>query len=185
MGRAGEEIVGYGEVWHDPAAGEAELARILVAPDRRGRGVGRRLVALLADRARAAGFDAIWLRVVADNRAAIACYRAAGFVRASAAEESAFNEGQPTIRLVPVRAAVASRDRRLTASGACRSSGPPPRRQATTAAPRTAKKSAPTTRPTILGPEPPRSPTIASEPAGKTVSPPNAVAQRSQVNTTS
>ena len=96
VGRAGGELVGYGEVWHDPDAGEAELARILVAPDRRGRGVGRRLVALLADRAREAGFDAIWLRVVGDNRAAIACYRAAGFVRASAAEETAFNEGQPT-----------------------------------------------------------------------------------------
>jgi ribosomal protein S18 acetylase RimI-like enzyme len=89
-------LVGYGEVWDDAEADEAELARIVVAPDRRGEGVGRRLVELLVEQARAAGFDDVWLRVVPDNAAAIACYRGAGFIRATAEEETAFNEGQPT-----------------------------------------------------------------------------------------
>jgi len=91
----GGEPVGYGEVWHDGEAGEAELARILVAPEERGRGVGRALTRLLAAKARAAGFDEVWLRVVPDNEQAIAAYRAAGFARASEKEERAFNVGQP------------------------------------------------------------------------------------------
>ncbi len=40
-------LVGYGEVWEDPDEGEAELARIIVNPRRRGRGLGRRLATLL------------------------------------------------------------------------------------------------------------------------------------------
>jgi ribosomal protein S18 acetylase RimI-like enzyme len=86
--------VAYGEVWHDGVAGEAELARILVAPEERGRGVGRALTRLLAAEARAAGFDEVWLRVVPDNEQAIAAYRAAGFVRTSEEEERVFNEDQ-------------------------------------------------------------------------------------------
>ena len=43
-------LCGYGEVWEDRAEEEAELARILVAPDERGRGIGRRFVGLLAQR---------------------------------------------------------------------------------------------------------------------------------------
>jgi ribosomal protein S18 acetylase RimI-like enzyme len=87
--------VAYGEVWDDAEADEAELARIVVAPERRGAGIGRAFVGLLVEQARAAGFDKVWLRVVPDNAPAIACYRGAGFVRASAEEEAAFNEGQP------------------------------------------------------------------------------------------
>jgi RimJ/RimL family protein N-acetyltransferase len=37
----------------------------------------------------------VWLRVVPQNAAAIACYAAAGFVRATVEEEVEFNEGQP------------------------------------------------------------------------------------------
>jgi ribosomal protein S18 acetylase RimI-like enzyme len=91
----GEELVGYGEVWEDREENEAELARILVDPARRGEGIGRRLTALLCGRAAEAGFDDIWLRVVPANEPALAAYRAAGFVRASAEEEAAFNAGQP------------------------------------------------------------------------------------------
>jgi ribosomal protein S18 acetylase RimI-like enzyme len=87
--------VAYGEVWDEAEADEAELARIVVAPERRGAGIGRAFVGLLVEQARAAGFDDVWLRVVPDNAPAIACYRGAGFVRASAEEETAFNEGQP------------------------------------------------------------------------------------------
>lgn len=89
----GEGPVGYGEVWLE--ADEAELARILVAPAHRGRGIGRALTTRLADEARRLGREAIWVRVVPDNAAALACYRAAGFVRATAADEAAFNAAQP------------------------------------------------------------------------------------------
>jgi len=57
------------------------LSRILVAPDRRGKGIGAAMVA----RAAAVAFevhrvDRIDLGVAADNAAAIACYRKQGFV---------------------------------------------------------------------------------------------------------
>src|SRR6185295_3149039 len=41
-----------GEAWLDDEEGEVELARLLVAPERRGKGVGRALTRALADRAR-------------------------------------------------------------------------------------------------------------------------------------
>jgi ribosomal protein S18 acetylase RimI-like enzyme len=87
--------IGYGEVWEDPEAGEAELARIILAPAWRGRGFGRMLVILLAKRAKDAGFEDVWVRVVPANSAAIATYSSAGFERASAEEEAEFNTGQP------------------------------------------------------------------------------------------
>lgn len=95
--RSTGRVCGYGEVWADPEEGEAELARIVVDPQWRGRGVGRRLTGLLAAEAARLGFDTVWLRVVPTNEAAIACYSAAGFVRASEAEEHSFNHGQPRV----------------------------------------------------------------------------------------
>jgi ribosomal protein S18 acetylase RimI-like enzyme len=87
------EPAGYGELWLEP--GEAELARIVVDPGRRGRGLGRRLVELLVAEAAGLGLREIWLRVVPENAPALACYRSAGFVRASEDEETEFNKGQP------------------------------------------------------------------------------------------
>lgn len=89
------ETVGYGEVWEDREAAEVELARIIVDPERRGRGLGRRLVELLVREATARGFTQIWVRVVPTNGPALACYRSAGFDRATPEEEAAFNRGQP------------------------------------------------------------------------------------------
>ncbi len=60
--------VAYGEVWEDREEDEAELARVIVAPPMRGRGVGRTLIASLAGEARAMGFDEIWVRVVPVER---------------------------------------------------------------------------------------------------------------------
>ena len=89
------ELAGYGEVWED-REDEAELARIIVAPGLRGRGIGRRLAGLLAREAVVGrGFDEVWLRVLPSNAPAIACYRSAGFARATPEEEAAFNQGQP------------------------------------------------------------------------------------------
>jgi ribosomal protein S18 acetylase RimI-like enzyme len=87
------EPVAYGEIWAD--GGDAELARLLVAPEARSRGVGRRLAGLLAAEAKRRGFRDAWLRVVPTNGAALAAYRAAGFTRATPAEEAEFNAGQP------------------------------------------------------------------------------------------
>jgi [ribosomal protein S18]-alanine N-acetyltransferase len=87
--------VGYGEIWTDDEEGEAELARIVIAPDDRGRGLGRKLTGLLTTQARKLGFDEVWLRVRPDNAAAISAYLGAGFQRATAEEEAEFNVGQP------------------------------------------------------------------------------------------
>ncbi|MGZ4110410.1 MAG: GNAT family N-acetyltransferase [Actinomycetota bacterium] len=91
----GDRFLGYGEVWEDPDEHEAELARVIVDPQMRGRGVGRGMVELLSERARALGYDDVWVRVVPSNEPAIKAYTAAGFVRTTPEEESRFNEGQP------------------------------------------------------------------------------------------
>ena len=87
-------LVGYGEIWEDREENEAELARLVVAPDLRGRGHGRALTRALADEAHRRGFDDVWLRVVPENAAAIRAYEAAGFSRATPEEEARFNVGQ-------------------------------------------------------------------------------------------
>lgn len=93
--RDGARVCGYGEVWVDDGEHEAELARIVVDPQWRGRGVGRQLAELLAVEAIRLGFADVWLRVVPTNTAAIACYTTAGFVRAGPEVEAAFNQPQP------------------------------------------------------------------------------------------
>lgn len=91
----GGEACAYAELWEDREADEAELAHVIVAPECRGRGLGRHVVASLVEEARARGFADVWMRVVAENAPALACYAGAGFVRASAELESEFNRGQP------------------------------------------------------------------------------------------
>jgi [ribosomal protein S18]-alanine N-acetyltransferase len=92
---AGDRLLGYGEIWEDREEDEAELARLIVDPQMRGRGVGRAMVRLVAGRARALGYDDVWVRVAPSNGPAIEAYTAAGFVRTTAENESRFNEGQP------------------------------------------------------------------------------------------
>jgi [ribosomal protein S18]-alanine N-acetyltransferase len=88
--------VAYGELWLDDAEGEVELARLLVAPRLRGRGVGRALTRALADQARRThpGLDAVILRVRPENLPAIRAYAAAGFRAVPDHEQGAWNEGQ-------------------------------------------------------------------------------------------
>jgi ribosomal protein S18 acetylase RimI-like enzyme len=93
--REGEVPIGYGEVWVDEPEQEVELARIIVSPDQRGRGVGRRLVRLLLEQAALSGLPDAFVRVVPENGAAIGCYRGAGFSPVSEAEHEEFNRGQP------------------------------------------------------------------------------------------
>ena len=61
------------------AADESELLTIAVRPVYRRRGVARRLLAAIIDRAREAGARTLFLEVGADNPAARALYEAAGF----------------------------------------------------------------------------------------------------------
>lgn len=87
--------VGYGELWDDEEEDEVELARLIVDPDRRHQGVGRRLVDELVARARSTGRGACFLRVVPDNVPALALYRSAGFREVDPAEANAWNSQQP------------------------------------------------------------------------------------------
>jgi ribosomal protein S18 acetylase RimI-like enzyme len=88
-------LLAYGEVWVDDDEQEVELGRIIVRPERRGQGVGRIVVSLLLDQATRTGYRSAFLRVAAENAAALVCYQAAGFVRVPADEQRAFNQGQP------------------------------------------------------------------------------------------
>ena len=90
-----DEPVAYGDIWEDPDENEAELARLIVNPELRGLGLGRMLATALASESRRLGWSDVWLRVDPDNAPARRCYAAAGFARATPAEERAFNEGQP------------------------------------------------------------------------------------------
>lgn len=90
----GATMVAYGEVWVDDDEAEAELARIIVDPSRRGGGVGRALTQLLAAHASQRYAD-VFLRVRPGNDRAVRCYLGAGFVRLAVDEEQQFNVGQP------------------------------------------------------------------------------------------
>lgn len=88
--------VAYGELWDDEEEDEIELARLIVSPQHRRQGVGRRLVQHLVARARASARSTCFLRVVPDNTSALRLYRSAGFVDVTGAEADAWNREQPT-----------------------------------------------------------------------------------------
>lgn len=98
------EPVGFGQLWIEDDEDDAEVARVLVAPGHRGRGVGRALVLALAEVAQRYK-PSVALRVVPDNAQAIRAYVAAGFARVTADEEREYNQGQPVeyvwMRLLP------------------------------------------------------------------------------------
>jgi GNAT superfamily N-acetyltransferase len=78
--------VGCGALKFHPGA-PAELKRMWVAPDARGLGLGRRLLAELEEHARAAGVEVLRLETNETLAEAIALYRKSGFN-----EVPAFNE---------------------------------------------------------------------------------------------
>lgn len=71
-------VAAFACTWH--VGDEAHLLRIGVAPARQRAGIGRLLLARVVAAARAAGCVEIHLEVACGNRAAVAFYRAAGFV---------------------------------------------------------------------------------------------------------
>lgn len=73
----GEGLLASATGW--VAAGEAELERIVVAPEARRRGRGGRLLLAFARAARGRGAERLFLEVRADNDPAIGLYEGLGF----------------------------------------------------------------------------------------------------------
>jgi ribosomal protein S18 acetylase RimI-like enzyme len=86
--------IAYGETWFDDRDGTAELARLIVAPDRRRQGFAHELIDRLCDRVARAGFAVALMRVTPTNEPAIMCYRRAGFLRLAADEQRRMNESE-------------------------------------------------------------------------------------------
>jgi tRNA threonylcarbamoyl adenosine modification protein YeaZ/ribosomal-protein-alanine acetyltransferase len=73
----GDELAGYSMAWL--GAGSGHLGNLAVVPGRRRRGIARRLLEDLLERARVEGADPLSLEVRASNFAAQGLYRAHGF----------------------------------------------------------------------------------------------------------
>lgn len=91
----GQTPVGYGELWLDDDEDEVELARIILAPEFRGRGLGTLLVRALLVPALGSGHAAVFLRVRPDNVPAIRTYRRVGFQPVDEALAAEWNAPQP------------------------------------------------------------------------------------------
>lgn len=91
----GDEPIGYAELWLDEEEDEVELARIILAPQVRGRGLGTAFVRDLLAPARSAGFADIFLRVRPDNVPALRTYRRVGFTVVPDAQAAEWNRDQP------------------------------------------------------------------------------------------
>jgi ribosomal protein S18 acetylase RimI-like enzyme len=88
------ELAGYGELWLDDDEAGVELARLIVAPSRRGRGLGRRLVTMLT--AKALGlYPLVFMRVHPDNTPALRCYAGAAFAPVPRERADEWNQLQP------------------------------------------------------------------------------------------
>lgn len=72
-----DRLVGYAICW--TVVDQAELGNVAVAPERRGRGVGRRLVEAALERVRRRGARECFLEVRESNASAQALYRQLGF----------------------------------------------------------------------------------------------------------
>ncbi|MFC0623184.1 GNAT family N-acetyltransferase [Kribbella deserti] len=91
----GSTPVAYGELWLDDEEDEVELARIIVAPEFRGKGVGTAFVRALLVPALDAGYADVFLRVHPDNERAIRTYLRVGFKPVDEALAAEWNVPQP------------------------------------------------------------------------------------------
>lgn len=73
----GDGLVGYSVLWC--VVDQGEIANIAIAEERRGEGLGRRLLEDTLERAAAAGVRSLFLEVRASNGAARALYASRGF----------------------------------------------------------------------------------------------------------
>lgn len=76
----GGELVGYAGLRAPSNAREADVQTIAVAPEARGRGLGRALMERMLTQARERRMREVFLEVRADNPVAQALYRSLGFV---------------------------------------------------------------------------------------------------------
>jgi [ribosomal protein S18]-alanine N-acetyltransferase len=76
---SGSEVAGYGIM--SQGAGEAHILNICIRDDLRSGGIGRRLMTLLLERARAAAMQDVFLEVRPSNPVAIGLYESLGFLR--------------------------------------------------------------------------------------------------------
>jgi putative acetyltransferase len=81
--RDSDEVVGCGALKRDPR-GWGEVKRMVVRPDRRGRGIGRRVLAELEAIAYNARLPLLRLETGIHNADALALYRGAGFTECPA-----------------------------------------------------------------------------------------------------
>jgi putative acetyltransferase len=81
--RDGREVAGIGALLRDPR-GWGEVKRMYVRPDRRGRRIGKRMLAELEAVARNARLPLLRLETGIHNADALALYRRAGFVECTA-----------------------------------------------------------------------------------------------------
>ncbi len=79
--------------------GQIELTYIGVAPEARGRGLGKTILAAFAQSARAAGFTSIALSVETDNPAALALYTQFGFTITQTFSEGRYHRHRMEISL--------------------------------------------------------------------------------------
>ncbi len=68
---------------NDQGGGLGRLGHLVLTPETRGSGTGRRLVELVLEAARAAGYERLELATFSDLRAAGSLYRSVGFVNVS------------------------------------------------------------------------------------------------------
>ena len=94
MRRAAPADVPTIAAWHPISEDEVELARLIVAPQLRGLGHGKRLVRVLVEKAAATGLTTTMLRVMPNNHVAINCYLVCGLQRLGPEESAEWNQGQ-------------------------------------------------------------------------------------------
>lgn len=82
----GERVVGFGQLLARDG-GRGHLARIIVSPSARGRGLGARIVERLLDRARAASYRQLSLYVDRGNLPATTLYARFGFREATSSDD--------------------------------------------------------------------------------------------------
>jgi RimJ/RimL family protein N-acetyltransferase len=104
LGQADRQpALGFGQYWVN-RPGEVHLGRIIVAPEERGRGLGKQLCRLLMKEAvLQTGAEALTLRVYRDNPAAQAVYAGLGFQPLEAESDN-----ELLFMRVPARTAVCS-----------------------------------------------------------------------------
>lgn len=95
IGRHKGQLVAYGELWIDESEQEIELARIIVHPASRNKGIGQMFVTALVAQSETFGLVDRFLRVLPENSNAIRCYQKSGFRILPADVQKTFNQRQP------------------------------------------------------------------------------------------